>query len=115
MKARTFAGTSMLNASAVAMSSADGWILKHATRNFFVPSMLVARSSDVIGGASLPPVPGAPGLPPPVPAAELRAPAAPAPAARQKKFINPPPPGPHARHARPGAAPPVLTSPPPCP
>ena len=62
MKARTFAGTSMLNASAVAMSSADGWILKHATRNFFVPSMLVARSSDVIGGVSLPPMPSAPGF-----------------------------------------------------
>src|SRR5256885_4584330 len=56
MKARTFAGTSMLNASAVAMSSADGWILKHATRNFFVPSMLVARSSDVIGGGRMLPL-----------------------------------------------------------
>src|SRR2546422_4342071 len=91
MKARTFAGTSMLNASAVAMSSADGWILKHATRNFFVPSMLVARSSDVIGGGRLPPLPPAPGLAPPVAAAEVRPAVPPAPAWGAESFLTPPP------------------------
>src|SRR2546428_2921921 len=91
MKARTFAGTSMLNASAVAMSSADGWILKHATRNFFVPSMLVARSSDVIGGTGLPPPPRAAGLPLLVAGAELTPPRPPSPARGRQTLLSPPP------------------------